>query len=177
MAIILEHMSQKQIKRLLDGDTSVLKEKGRGKAKAAHEPVFDSADWLADIFKTILGITPLFEDEWRAHGCPRDIPVREFHFHRRPKRPGPRIDLAYPYELLAVECDGGTRMGRDGSTPIGGAHNTDKDRDRNNLLAACGWRRISFTPAKMKKEPDDVLEQIMAARFPQAQEYGLPDGD
>lgn len=74
----------------------------------------------------------------------RPLPKRRFVF-----------DFAIPSKLIAFEIDGGVWMKN------GGRHNTDADRDRNNLLAAHFWRIFRFSTTKITDDPIGVATFIV----------------
>lgn len=65
-----------------------------------------------------------------------------------------RLDVAFPAALVAIEIDGYE------------FHSTraafERDRDRQNQLAALGWVTLRFTWTMLVKQPDDVAARIRA---------------
>jgi hypothetical protein len=59
------------------------------------------------------------------------------------------IDLAWPFQRLAIELDSYTWHGDRISF--------ERDRQRDNQLRARGWTVLRFTWAMLRYEPDDVI--------------------
>jgi len=176
------NLSKEQEERLKNGDLSVLLERAlgkplmwvdgegwveqkKGKKGQSLKKTEDSALRLEWILKHMTDIPVVYEKDWDGS---QGWAVREYHFNPRSGHPktGPRADVALIWAKLIIECDGGTQMvveGENGTRSVGGAHATDRDRDRNNFIAIMGWRRMSFSPQKLQNEPDDVVRQIYLA--------------
>ncbi len=72
-------------------------------------------------------------------------PVLEYRFDAVRKW---RFDIAWPSARLALEIDGGNR--------IGGRHTQQGDYDKLNAAAVQGWRVLRFTGEYVDKNPLDV---------------------
>lgn len=65
-----------------------------------------------------------------------------------------KCDFVWRAERVVVEVDGGTHA------PGGGRHNSDKDREKINLLAAHGWRVFRYSGSMIRRDPQAVIEQV-----------------
>jgi very-short-patch-repair endonuclease len=72
------------------------------------------------------------------------VPQSEFAFH--PVRKW-RVDFAYPDKKIAIEVEGGIYT--KGRHVRGQGY--EKDCEKYNELAICGWRLIRATPTLIKK--------------------------
>lgn len=96
----------------------------------------------------------LFSHAWRLAGCKEKL-IPEYRFHTVRKF---RLDFAVDvYKKIGIEVDGGQWCAR------GGRHNTDKDREKMNLLAEMGWIVFRFSPDMLKKNPIGCAEQVRRA--------------
>lgn len=81
-------------------------------------------------------------------------PTCRYEFRDDHGQPG-RIDLAYPEQDLAIECDGyethGTREA------------FESDRVRATRLAALGWRVFPVTWKQLDEQPAEVLQRLREA--------------
>ena len=68
---------------------------------------------------------------------------------------GFRIDVAFPAERLAIECDG-FRYHRSLSA-------FKADRERQNLLVCAGWRVLRYYPKEIFGSMDHILIQVEGA--------------
>jgi very-short-patch-repair endonuclease len=77
-----------------------------------------------------------------------------------------RADAVYPEAMLILEIDGGQWMKRqnaDGQQMVGGGHNRDTDRWRNNAAALLGYRVLHFSPEMIRDHPERVVQDIQNA--------------
>jgi len=65
---------------------------------------------------------------------------------------GFRVDAAWPAQRLAVELDGWTHHRT--------RHAFERDRERDAVLTAAGWRVLRFTYAQVTRRPDAVVETL-----------------
>jgi very-short-patch-repair endonuclease len=82
------------------------------------------------------------------------VPRGGYGFQDDDGQPG-RIDIAYPEQRLAIECDGyehhGTREA------------FENDRVRTTRLAALGWRVFPVTWKQLDEQPMEVLKRVSEA--------------
>lgn len=97
------------------------------------------------------------------------LEVRMWHLLRKAGMPTPRggyefrddygqpgrIDLAYPAEGIAIECDGFEHHGTREAFEI--------DRLRTQRLAALGWRVFQVTSKQLDEEPANILKRVKEA--------------
>lgn len=75
-------------------------------------------------------------------------------------------DGIYHEAMLLIEVDGGQWMKRQnakGEQMVGGSHNRDTDRWRNNTAAVLGYRVLHFSPEMIRDYPERVVSDIQAA--------------
>lgn len=99
---------------------------------------------LADVFAAWL---PLLAPDQPA-------PQREYRFDAVRRW---RFDLAWPLQLVAVECDGGQWCAG------GGRHNGDADREKLNAAAVQGWRVLRFSARQITTDPDGCIATLTQA--------------
>jgi very-short-patch-repair endonuclease len=63
-----------------------------------------------------------------------------------------RIDLAFPYQMIAIECDGKAYH----STPKQKAH----DRKKDKFLQSKGWTVLRFTGSRIHRDLSGVVRKI-----------------
>ena len=80
--------------------------------------------------------------------------VPEYKFFKTRKW---RFDFAIPSLMIAVECDGGTRL------KGGGRHNSDSDREKLNAAAVDGWRVLRFSSYQINTNPDYCYKTLYLA--------------
>lgn len=66
-----------------------------------------------------------------------------------------RIDVAYPAQRIAIECD--SRRFHDNDASF------ERDRKRHNQLVAAGWTVVMITWKMFTQEPDRVVDDVAAA--------------
>lgn len=78
-----------------------------------------------------------------------------------------RVDFVLRDVGLIIEIDGGQWLQRvnplTGRVMVGGRHNRDADRFRNNDLVAHGWRIMHLTAEMLEKDVDRCMAQIRLA--------------
>ena len=79
--------------------------------------------------------------------------------------PGRRfsLDAAWPSVKVAVEIDGGNWIARrvNGRCVCVGRHTQAADYEKLNLLVLAGWRVLRFTPAMLKKDPEQCVARVV----------------
>lgn len=65
-----------------------------------------------------------------------------------------RCDFVWPASRLVVEVDGGQYKAN------GGRHNSDKDREKMNLLTLHGWRVLRYSGSMINTDPDTMIKQV-----------------
>lgn len=134
--------------------------------KQPKQPQSDGANILALLLRGDSRLPdPITFKAWQEQPAAYadNTPVREFHFV--PDR-NFRADVAFPAPRLLVEVDGGTYMvreGQDGKKTVGGRHNTKGDREKTNLAAIHGWRRLVFTTEDVKRKGVACVDTILRA--------------
>jgi hypothetical protein len=93
------------------------------------------------------------EDEFLELCDRHDIP-RPLVNHRVE---GFEVDFCWPEERLIVETDGGRHRT---------AAAFERDRARDALLTALGWRVMRFTAKQVRRDPDRVAALVLSARSP-----------
>ena len=69
-----------------------------------------------------------------------------------------RVDLAYPLERVAIECDSARfHLNRE---------SFEADPRRKNRLMVAGWTVLTFTWADYRDRPGELIEIVRAARRP-----------
>lgn len=68
-----------------------------------------------------------------------------------------KCDFCFRMARIVVEIDGGQYA------PGGGRHNTDKDREKLNLLALHGWSVFRYSGSMLKRDPQAIIEQVRKA--------------
>lgn len=67
-----------------------------------------------------------------------------------------RFDFSWPDRMVAVEIDGGNKMG--------GAHNRrmgrNRDNEKQNAAIALNWVVLRFTEDDLKNRPVQIMEEI-----------------
>jgi very-short-patch-repair endonuclease len=89
----------------------------------------------------------------RSAGLPE--PVAQFHVRDR-GRVIARVDFAYPEYKLAIEVDGYEFHSRKADW--------QRDRTVQNALTLRGWRVLRVTNEDVDRHPNDVIDQVRAAR-------------
>lgn len=80
----------------------------------------------------------------------------EYHFDHVLRRKH-RFDFAFIDAKLAIEIDGGQFK------PRGGRHATELDKEKMNFAAMLGWRVMHYTPQMIERDPQTVINQVIAA--------------
>lgn len=92
-----------------------------------------------------------FAQYWRLLAPTAPEPERELQLIPGRKF---RCDFVWRDAMVAVEIDGGQWKAR------GGRHNTDKDREKMNLLTLHGWHVLRYSGEMLKKDPDGVIKEV-----------------
>lgn len=92
---------------------------------------------------------------WRVL-APTDAPQPEREVCLIPGRKF-RCDFVWRDRRTVVEVDGGTYKA------LGGRHNTDKDREKMNLLALHGFKVLRYSGSMLRNDPEGVIRQVLAA--------------
>jgi very-short-patch-repair endonuclease len=84
------------------------------------------------------------------------LPTYEGQFHViLPSGKDAFIDFAYPLAMLAIEVDGRITHSK--------LLDREADYERQAELVAAGWRILRFTSRQIRRRPDWVADQILAA--------------
>lgn len=103
------------------------------------------------------------KDRQKAESPIESILLREFQLIG--KYPVPqfwigkyRIDLAFPKELIAIECDGKEW------------HSTEeqkaRDQEKDNYLKEMGWQVVRITGSEIYRRADDIVKTIIGIPMP-----------
>ena len=68
-----------------------------------------------------------------------------------------RCDFAWPGSKVVVEVDGGTHAKN------GGRHNSDRDRQKINLLTLHGWKVFRYSGRMIFDTPEATIEEVATA--------------
>ena len=116
------------------------------------DPTHPGADRLADIDPDVMTRSPL-EDEFLElcdrHGIPRPLVNARIE--------GFEVDFCWPEERLIVETDGRRHLTRAAF---------ERNRARDAVLTAVGWRVMRFTTRQVRGDPVTVAARLLSARSP-----------
>ena len=91
--------------------------------------------------------------QWWELLAPDDLPQPERELQLIPGRKF-KSDFVWSDARVVVEVDGGQYA------PGGGRHNTDKDREKINLLTAHGWKVLRYSGQMIERDPVSIVEQV-----------------
>lgn len=118
---------------------------------AASRQIRDKAENFGIAWRQVVGLIP--EDSgWR----------REYDFAKQDGRKW-RFDWAHIPTHVAVEIDGGNRMGafdRNGNPVAIGGHTQDKDYEKLNHATAHGWKVFRYSTSMIMRDPDGCVRQV-----------------
>ena len=100
---------------------------------------------------------------WRVLVPDELTPIREYYFCRRER--DWRFDFAWPWQKVAVECEGGTWKQTKTGRSAGHAHPVrfEKDVKKYNRANADNWRVFRCTAGMLERDPAAFVEMVLKA--------------